>query len=73
MNESIHLIGGFQVMFVKIIYLNVSNISNVCDMKSSNSWTLKVLYSFNGWTQIVQVPWFRQISQPCQKNSENYL
>ena len=30
-----------------------------------------VLYSFNGWTQIVQVPVFRpirEISQPYQKN-----
>ena len=38
----------------------------ICNMKSSNGWTLMVLcsfnglvlYSFNGWTQIVQLPVF---------------
>ena len=35
--------------------------SYMCDMKSSNSWTLMVLNSSNGWTQIVQVSVFRQI------------
>ena len=42
----------------------------ICDMKSSKGWTLTGLHSFNGWTQIVQVPVFRQIrqiNQPCQK------
>ena len=34
--------------------------------KSSNGWTLMVLYSFSGWTQIVQVPVFKQIKQISQ-------
>ena len=64
MKESIHLIGGL-LGHVVIIYLNVSKswICQMCDMKSSNCWMLMVLYSFNGWTQIVQLPTLRQIMQ----------
>ena len=59
-------------MFVNMTYLNVSKswTCEMCDMKSSNGWILMVLYSFDGWTQIVQVPLseqIRQISQHWQK------
>ena len=42
-------------------YLNVSKswTCQMCYMKSSNGWTLVVLYSFNGWTQIVQLTVFK--------------
>ena len=35
------------------------------DLKSSKGWTVMF---FHSWTQIVQVPIFRQISLICQKN-----
>ena len=42
-------------MFVNMTYLNGSK-SWTHQMFAIKSWTLLVLYSFNGWTQIVQVP-----------------
>ena len=65
MKESIHLIGGLLDNVCHVwAYLSVSQFwtCQMCDMKSSNGWTFMVLYSFNGWTQIVQIPVFRQIS-----------
>ena len=60
-------------MFVNVNYLNVSKswTHHVCDMKSSNGWTLMVLYSFNDWIQIVQIPVIRQISHMSKRISEN--
>ena len=64
MKESTNLIGGL---------LGHVCTCEMCDMKSSNGWTLMVLYSFNGWTQIVPLNVFkkirliRQISQPQKK------
>ena len=57
MKESIHLIGGLlghvsQHDLFKYICPNLET-SQMCDLKSSNGWTLMVLHSFNGWTQIV--------------------
>ena len=65
MKENINLIGGFfgHVCQHDLHYLNVSKTRTcqMCDMKSSNNWTLMVLCSFKGWTQIVQLPVFRLI------------
>ena len=56
-------------LFVNMTYLSASKswTCKMCYMKSSNGWTLMVLYNFNGWTQIVKLSVIRQISQPYFK------
>ena len=44
----------------------------MCDMKSLNGWTLLVLYSFNSWTQRVQVSVFGQIRLIKQISQKNF-
>ena len=74
MKESMNLIGGLlsyvcqHDLFKCVQILHVNLTCQRCDMKSSNGWMVMFLCNSNSWTQIVQVPVFRQISLICQKN-----
>ena len=65
-----------EILFWQANVANLPNLSTcqMCDIKCSNVWTVMFLYSSNNWTQIVQVPVFRQIklnrqiSLICQNN-----
>ena len=71
MKESINLIG--ELLGQNDLFKCVQ-ILNKCLTRKVQMVELMVLYSFNGWTQIVQLPVFRkirlirQITQPYQKN-----
>ena len=61
LNESRNLIGGllgYVCQHDLFICVQISNMTNVWH-ESSNGLTLMFLYSFNDWTQIVQLPVFR--------------
>ena len=66
--EGFHLIGGLLCHVCQHdLFKCVQNWTNqMCDMESSNGWMFMVLFSFNGWTQIVQVPVFKHIRQTRQ-------
>ena len=63
-------------LFVDLTYLNVSHnfeyiLLKCVDMKSSNDWTLMVLYTINCWTYIFQViVFFGKISHTAERISE---